>query len=131
MNLHTIKETLLMSIIFWIVGALAISIALAGSASANAGIPAPTGEYQAVFLDNGQVYFGALKDHDAEYVTLAQVYYLRTASDLDSQKDGLNLIKLGGEVHGPDDTIFIPKKSILFWENMKDSSRIVQTIRAH
>ncbi len=87
-------------------------------------------KWQAVFLSNNQVYFGKLSDENPSYVTLRNVYYLRTASDLQESKEGsnLNLIKLGGEVHGPEDVMYIPKASVVFWENLKDSSRIVQSI---
>jgi hypothetical protein len=87
-------------------------------------------QWQAVFLSNNQVYFGKLSNESPSYVTLRNVYYLRTASDLQDSREGsnLNLIKLGGEVHGPEDVMYIPKTSIVFWENLKDTSRIVQSI---
>jgi hypothetical protein len=56
------------------------------------------------------------------------VYYLKSASEL--EQSNLNLVKLGGELHGPEDTIYIRKESISFWENMKDSSRVVQSIES-
>lgn len=120
------------SLIFWVIGVLLGFgvFYLAGDMRSAFPMP-PPGKFQAVFLTNDQVYFGKLKDHDAKYVTLSEVYYLRTAADLESQKEtgsGLNLIKLGGELHGPEDTIYIPKASILFWENLKDSSKVVQSI---
>ncbi len=88
----------------------------------------PEAKYQAVFLEGGQVYFGKMSDLSTEYVTLTDVYYLKEATDL--SQSNLNLVKLGGELHGPEDTIYIRKESILFWENMKDSSRVVQTIQS-
>lgn len=121
------------SLIFWVVGVLAGGVfVLATGVDFGSAFPTPpANKFQAVFLSNNQVYFGRLQDLDTNYVTLSDVYYLRTASDLENQKDsgtGLNLIKLGGELHGPEDTIYIPKSSILFWENLKDSSRVVQSI---
>lgn len=90
--------------------------------------PHVSGEkWQAVFLTNNQVYFGKLRNLNAQYVALSDVYYLRTASDLNGGGN-LNLIKLGGELHGPEDEMYIPKTQILFWENMKSSSRVVQSI---
>jgi hypothetical protein len=86
-----------------------------------------TSQYQAVFLQSGQVYFGKLADIGNDYVALSDVYYLKEASDL--QQSNLNLVKLGGELHGPDDTMYIRKDSISYWENMKDTSRVVQTIQ--
>ncbi|MFZ0052526.1 MAG: hypothetical protein WAK96_12185, partial [Desulfobaccales bacterium] len=32
-------------------------------------------EYQAVFLDNGQVFFGRLQDDGSSYLTLRDVFY--------------------------------------------------------
>ncbi len=86
----------------------------------------PTDKYQAVFLEGGQVYFGHMKDVGGDYVTLSNVYYLKEASEL--SQSNLNLVKLGGELHGPEDTIHIRKDAISFWENMKDTSRVVQSI---
>ena len=55
-----------------------------------------------------------------------------TAADLQTAESNpnsnLNLIKLGGEVHGPEDAIFIPKSSVLYFENMKKTSRVVESI---
>lgn len=119
------------SLIFWCVGAVAwICVGVLGFGVVQKFPDVPADKWQAVFLDNSQVYFGKLKESDAQYVALSDVYYLRTAADLDQNQSSsnLNLIKLGGEVHGPEDVIYIPKSSILFWENMKDSSRVVQTI---
>ena len=84
-------------------------------------------KWQAVFLQNNQVYFGKMKEVNDGYLTLSDVYYLKSAGDL-QDNGSLNLIKLGGEVHGPEDVIFVPKSSVLLWENMKDSSRVVQSI---
>ena len=93
----------------------------------SASFPAvPNDKWQAVFMQNGQVYFGKLANLDSQYVALTQVYYLKEASDL--QQSNLNLVKLGGELHGPEDAIYIPKSQISFWENMKDTSRVVQSI---
>jgi uncharacterized SAM-binding protein YcdF (DUF218 family) len=88
----------------------------------------PSEKWQAVFLSGGQVYFGKLTDAGIGYVTLSDVYYLKSASEL--EQSNLNLVKLGGELHGPEDTIYIRKESISFWENMKDSSRVVQSIES-
>jgi hypothetical protein len=119
------------SVVFWVLGIIAIFFAFnVLDVNGNSHLPAvPQTKWQAVFLNNNQVYFGKLTDVSSSYVTLSDVYYLRTASDLE-QASSLNLIKLGGELHGPEDVINIPKSSVLFWENMKDTSRVVQTIQS-
>jgi len=85
------------------------------------------GEYQAVFLDSGQVYFGKLKE-GKEFYALTDVFYLQTgASGLD-QTSSLSLIKLGSEAHGPEDKMEINKEHILFVEDMKSDSKVVKAI---
>jgi hypothetical protein len=123
--------SVLKSVIFWGVGLLALWLALGIFQFSSIGtFPAVDNtKWQAVFLSNNQVYFGKLENDDSAYVTLSDVYYLRTASDLDqSGGSSLNLIKLGGELHGPEDVMYIPKSTVLFWENMKDTSQVVETI---
>lgn len=89
-------------------------------------------EWQAVFLTNNQVYFGHLKSYGREYATLNNIFYLRVADQLQQNANppgsGLNLVKLGGELHGPQDTMYIPKDKIMFWENLKSDSQVVQAI---
>lgn len=92
------------------------------------------GRYQAVFLLDGQVYFGKLSNHNARFSELHNVYYLKYGKELqqgggDIQSQNLNLVKLGGEVHGPEDTMYISKDKILFIENLKDASSVVQAIK--
>lgn len=81
---------------------------------------------QAVFLANGQVYFGHLKKEKGNYTTLENVYYLRTPA---AGQTATNLVKLGSELHGPENTMFIPNTQISFWENLKNDSQVVQLIK--
>ena len=96
--------------------------------------------YQAVFLNNGQVYFGKLQSADSEYLKLSDVWYLRASetSSADSSKiqqsssDSTNatIIKLGNEIHGPKDAMLISKDQVLFYENLKDDGKVVKAIKA-
>ena len=87
-------------------------------------------QWQAVFLSDGQVYFGHLKNVNRDFVRLGSVHYLKYGTSLQQGQSGtnqapssqnLNLIKLGGEIHGPEDVMFIAKDDIIFIENLKDS----------
>lgn len=100
-------------------------------------------KYQAVFLSNGQVYFGKLKLQGKSAV-LSDIYYLQVTQDLQAtggtestpaaqqtnkdQQQRINLVKLGQELHGPEDTMYIERDKILFWENLKDDSKVVESI---
>lgn len=100
-------------------------------------------KYQAVFLTNGQVYFGKLSQLNNQYVKLTDVYYLqvnqsskvqpksddKSKTDSDNQNNGLKLIHLGGEIHGPEDQMEISNKQVLFWENLKNDGKVVQAIK--
>jgi len=87
-----------------------------------------SGEYQAVFLDNGQVYFGKLKKSGDDFYELTDVYYLQTGSAGVDQAS-LSLLKLGNEAHGPEDKMQINKDHVLFIEDMKSESKVVKAIQ--
>ena len=95
--------------------------------------------YSAVFLANGQVYFGKLSKPTSQYVSLTDVFYLRiqqplqppSEEDEDTPKRETQLIKLGQELHGPVDEIKINRDQVLFIETMKSDSRVVQGIKQY
>lgn len=105
----------------------------------SAGTAIDSGKYQAVFFTNGQTYFGKLKTFDKDYMELTDIYYLQTqASDTTTdsknpqktstdQKD-VQLIKLGDEIHGPEDKMILSKDQVLFFENLKTDSKVAQSI---
>jgi hypothetical protein len=93
-----------------------------------------TNEYQAVFLTNGQVYFGKLYEQNRQFANLREVYYLQVTQPPQPLREGevppsnINLVKLGGELHGPQDEMKINRDHILFVEDLKPDSRVVQAI---
>lgn len=92
------------------------------------------GKYQAVFLTNNQVYFGKLYKAKSSYPLLKDVYYLRVTQVLQPQDPNapaqqIELVKLGNELHGPTNEMLINKDQILFIENLKEDSGVVQAIK--
>jgi hypothetical protein len=89
---------------------------------------------QAVFLNNGQVYFGYLSGENEEWITLKDIYYLQVQQALQPPKDGaqdqpqISLVKLGNELHGPVDEMKINHEHIIFYESMKNDSKVNQAI---
>ncbi len=89
---------------------------------------------QAVFLTNGQVYFGYVSHSEAQYTLLKDIYYLQVQQPLqppsgkDQQQPQISLVKLGNELHGPKDEMRINRDQILFFEDMKDDSKVNQAI---
>ncbi len=88
-----------------------------------------SGEYQAVFLDNGQVYFGKLERRDNAFYALSDVFYLQSGAVGVDQVGNLALTKLGSEAHGPEDKMELNVDHILFIEDMKQDSKVVNAIR--
>lgn len=94
-----------------------------------------TSKNQAVFLNNGQVYFGKVTELNKGYVTLANIYYLRVNQQVQpgqqsqqaSQND-VSLVKLGCELHGPQDVMVINREQVTFWENLKDDGQVSKAI---
>jgi len=80
--------------------------------------------YQSVVLSTNQVYFGKLKIEGDVY-TLTDVYSL-TGSD--PSGGTVQLVKRGNELHGPEEPLVIPGRSVLFFENMRPDSQVMQAI---
>lgn len=108
----------------------------APAASASSG-------YQAVFLTNGQVYFGKLSQANTDYPVLTDIYYLQVVQPpLQGQQSGttppaansqsqISLVKLGNELHGPVDEMHISRPQILFYEDLKSDGQVVKAIQAY
>jgi len=98
-----------------------------------------TNEFQAIFLTNGQVYFGKLTGLNRKYVTISDVYYLQVqsstslqgASSSSTPNSQVSLVKLGNELHGPEDKMSIASDQMLFWENLKPSGKVTQAINKY
>lgn len=90
-------------------------------------------EYQAVFLSNGQVYFGKITELNSKYLVLQSVFYIENnssnTSNTSQQNSNYTLRKLGTtELHAPQDKMVVNRDTITFWENLKDSSQVVTKI---
>lgn len=95
--------------------------------------------YSAVFLNNGQVYFGKMVSNTKNEIVLNEVFYLQvsdTATGAEQLEPSVaqnqtrfNLVKLGTEMHGPTDQMFINKDHIIFYEYLREDSAVVESIR--
>lgn len=96
-----------------------------------------TKEYQAVFLTNGQVYFGKVTDLNSKYLVLNNVFYIEnnsssSSSTTQAQNSNYTLRKLGTtELHLPEDKMVVNRDTVTFWENLKDNSQVVTKINEY
>jgi hypothetical protein len=117
---------------------LAALVGFAGKAFAmmSADMAVKAKQYQAVFLTNGQVYFGKVSKVDGSYVKITDIYYLQVqqtvqpkdAKDTSAANQQVSLAKLGGELHGPEDVMFVSRQQVLFWENLKPDGKVAKAI---
>lgn len=101
------------------------------------GSPVDSSKYQAVFLENGQVYFGKLSGWGGPRPMITDVYYFQATgtttegnpAQAGAQNNTQTLIKLGEEVHKPSDKLILNRDAILFVENIEDDGQVVQAIK--
>jgi hypothetical protein len=102
--------------------------------------------WKAVFLTNGQVYFGHLKNAAGAYPELSDIYYLQVqevpiqpaepavneagvqAAAAQKTEQKLILVKFGTEVHKPTDKMMLNKDHVMFYETLAADSPVVKSI---
>lgn len=87
---------------------------------------------QAVFLNGGQVYFGKVTDLNSDFLRLRDIYYLRVNQQVQpgqqASANDISLVKLGCELHGPQDVMLINREQVVFWENLKDDGQVAKAV---
>ena len=94
-------------------------------------------KYQAVFLVSGQAFFGKLSIVNDNYLRLTDVWYLQSEDGGESTKtqptestnSNVKLIKLGNEIHGPEDEMTFSRNQVMFYENLKADGKVAQAIQ--
>jgi len=88
--------------------------------------------YQAVFLDNNQIYFGHLERYNSQFSVLKDVHYVQLTDKIsEAGVQSGRLVRLGEiETHGPQNEMIINRDHILFIENLRSDSKVVQTINS-
>ena len=133
-----------------IVGAIIAVLAVSGwfvwGAMRSSATAIDGSRYQAVFFTDGQAYFGKLSPLNDNYMKLRDIFYLQAPADegqkseddasnpqrsTNTQGNSVQLIKLGEEVHGPDDEMVISRDQILFYENLKTDGKVAQSIEQY
>jgi hypothetical protein len=120
---------MLLVLIAVILGVLVVRTQLFRAGISTLFAPGPTevidrNAYQAVFLTNGQTFFGRLQEQGDDWFTMTEIFYV-SASD----QGPTQIIKRGNELQGPKEPMLISKRQVLFIENLRDDSDIVTAIR--
>lgn len=82
------------------------------------------GDYQAVFLDGGQTYFGRLSKTSANFLYLKDVFYIQSSGATPV------LVELGTvEPHGPKNYLRINRDKVILIQDLKADSQVVKAIQ--
>lgn len=86
--------------------------------------------YQVVYMTTGQAYFGKLKNTGGSYLVLDTPY---TAQDVkpegeESIQTSTTLVKVSQQQYGPEEAMSLKSDQVLFWQNLRDDSKVAQAI---
>lgn len=139
-------------VIYWLLGVvIVLVVVVVGVKTDGFGLRVKSGDiagvspvngYSAIFLSNGQVYFGQLDEVNDNWMKLSKIYYLQVEQQKDlqptsgdttnsAQQPKLSLVKLGNELHGPTDEMTINTKHVIFYEQLKDDGKVSQSIKKY
>jgi hypothetical protein len=83
--------------------------------------------YQAVLLDNNQVYFGKVADLGSDYPVLTDVFYIQTTVNQETKQQNNILLKRGKEWHAPDKMV-LNARHIIMIEPVTAGSTVAKLI---
>ncbi|QQS21710.1 hypothetical protein IPM09_04300 [Candidatus Saccharibacteria bacterium] len=95
--------------------------------------PIDPSKYQVIYLTNGQAYFGKLQNTRGEYLVVSSPYTAQTPAQQASNKDTeqtTTLLRVRDQLYGPEDTMAIKSSQVVFWQNLRDDSKISQALKA-
>lgn len=119
-----------------LIALIVIIVAWCGISTWKSYRPNTNGPRQAIFLGDGQTYFGYVSSLNNKTVTLVDVYFLRpqtatsSATPIDLQKVDLIKLGLGGsdDIIGSKDKMVINRDAIKYVQDMRDDSQVNQKI---
>ena len=127
-----------------IISVVVLALAAGGWVAWQKLAPADSGiessKYQAVFFTDGQIYYGKLTVLNDRQYKLTNVFYIlsqnenKTANadgETAETQNNAQLIKMGNELHGPEDAMMINRDHVLFYENLKPDGKVTQTINQY
>ena len=88
--------------------------------------------WQAVFLSNGQVYFGHLRVASEEFYELRDAFFIQKVPGEEGQPPKRKVRPLSSEFHGPEDRMLIRRDDALRVEKLRPGSDVAEAIeRVH
>jgi hypothetical protein len=115
--------------------ALLVILGVGGYVVAKKRVRVDQDKRQAVFLSNGDSYFGDIVSINEEFIALKDVYYPPSRDSLSQDsttgKKKLTLQKLNDAIYGPDNTIYINREQVLYFGDMRANSKVNEAIEKY
>lgn len=125
---ETIRRVLLGLLIGAVLGGLIYLAVLLLAPDPFAGV-VDERRYQAVFLDDGRVYFGRLEDGSDEFYLLQEAFYIQEVpGETEEDPPTQQVQPLSAEFHGPEDRMLIAKDDVVVVENLRPDSEVAGAI---
>jgi hypothetical protein len=83
--------------------------------------------FQAVLLDNGQVYYGKIQGLGTPFPVLEEIYYVQDQVDPDTKQVKHILVRRGNEWHAPDRMV-INSSHVILVEPVTPGSKVAKLI---
>jgi hypothetical protein len=109
------------------VAVIILALGMGRGTSAASDPPSFTTPFQAVLLDNGQVYYGKLSRLGTGFPEMTDVYYIVNTEDPQTKTVKHVLVKRGKELHAPTET-FLDARHIIMIEPVGPNSEVAQLI---
>lgn len=110
------------------IAVIVFALAMTRNNREGGGAPAFTTPYQAVLLDNGQVYYGKLSRVNSNFPLMTDVYYIVNTEDPQTKTVKHVLVKRGKELHSPTETFF-EARHIVMIEPVGSGSEVAKLIQ--
>lgn len=94
-------------------------------------------KWWSVKLVNGEIFYGQIGDVASDPLVIKNIYYdydqIKKKEGMDTQNASANLrlVKRGKEAHGPNGVINIVRAQVLYMEQLKDDSKVLQAIMGY
>jgi hypothetical protein len=117
-----------------LVGGLALAVLLALAAYGVADLVRPArslasgvdrSKYQAVVLTSGVVYFGHLRAGNGGFYELRDAFFIQETKKAGAEPER-RVLPLSQEVHGPENTMLIPRDHVVSVENLRPDSPVAK-----
>jgi hypothetical protein len=124
----TMKKFLLLFVVLGLITSCNENKATKSTPTEKKEVSSEPSAYQAVFINNSQVYYGKLEETKGQFYSLKEVYIIQMIPQGKDQPPKPRLERFGNEVIGLVNELKINKDQIMFIQDLADDSKVLEGI---